>query len=201
MALRAQDDWKNFFSNAGIPDEHSQTYAQSFVDNELNEHYLASLDKDIELNVNILGHRSSILNLSKHRSLPLLCAPPMLPMFPKASISAKLPVISSEMTKPQFRKFKTDRDVYKTITSLPLIQVTSHLYNACDDSVQNAIINMCTDFLTSNEIEALDIIEMIVTQTTNPAVHRMTFGSIIQGEHETLQSCGSLTLLSNRMRI
>ena len=148
MALRVQDDWKNFFSNAGIPDEHSQTYAQSFVDNELNEHSLASLDKDtlIELNVNILGHRLSILNLSKHRNLPLLCASPMLPMLPKASISAKLPVISSEMTKPQFRKFKTDWDVYKTITSLPPIQVASHHINSRDDSVQNAIINMYTVF-------------------------------------------------------
>ena len=63
IVVRVQDDWKNYFSNASIPDEHSQTYAQSFVDNGLNEHSLASLDKDtlIELNVNILGHWLSIL--------------------------------------------------------------------------------------------------------------------------------------------
>ena len=50
------------------------------------------------------------------------------------------------------------------ITSLQLQQIPSHLYNACDDTVQNTIINTYTDLDQDlDEERALQVIESIVT--------------------------------------
>ena len=67
------------------------------------------------------------------------------------------------MTHPEFHKFKVDWEVFKSITRLPLDQIEPHLYNSCEESVQNCIIN------THNAM--LRAIEKIVTKSTNPAVH------------------------------
>ena len=144
MALQTEPQWKSFFTAAGITTAATlDTYAKAFVDNQFTENRLSQLDKDAltELGITTIGHRLSILHAIKERvssSRPTA----------KASVTAKLTPLSSDMTHPQFRKFLTDWNVYKSITSLQQLQFTSHLYNACDDVVQNSIINTNKDFLT-----------------------------------------------------
>ena len=97
----------------------------------------------------------------------------------------KLPSITPDMTHPQYRKFMVDWSIYKSITTLPSSDVTAHLYSTCDISVQNSIINAVPGFLILDETSALEAIEKIVTRHINPAIHRMTFAAITQGEHES----------------
>ena len=202
MALQSDPEstWKKFFLDAGVGSEELRArYTTTFIENGITAASLPLLDKEtlIELGVDIIGHRLGILNLAKPIQTAITPGPPQIaqilqstPPTPtsKASVSAKLPTLTSEMTHPQFRKFKIDWKVYKTLTSLTPEYLTSHLYNACDDIVQNTIINTEPEFLTLDENAALTIIESIVTQRVNPAVHRMTFGSITQNETETIQS-------------
>ena len=46
--------------------------------------------------------------------------------------SSTIPHIQSEMTHPQFRKFRTDWRVYKEITHLPADKVGVYLNNICE---------------------------------------------------------------------
>ena len=103
------------------------------------------------------------------------------------SASVKPPSVTPEMTPPQFRKFRTDWTVYRTITCIPSADQTAHLYSACDSVVQNSVINERPDFIQLRESEALDFLETIVTTRSNPAIHRMKFNSLKQGEHELIQ--------------
>ena len=72
------------------------------------------------------------------------------------------------MTKPQFGKFRVDRDIYKNITELSKMNILPHLYNCCNGSVQSSIVNTVPQFLQLPEDELLDIIESLVTKSSNP---------------------------------
>ena len=89
------------------------------------------------------------------------------------------------MTHPQFWKFKVDWDVYKKITGLPVNQIPTHLYSTCDESVQTSLINTLPNFFASDETTLLA--KAIVTKRVNLTIHWMTFASIIQDEHESIQ--------------
>ena len=91
------------------------------------------------------------------------------------------------MTHPQFRKFKIDWEVFKNITSIPPDQFASQLYSACDETVQTSIINSFTNFFTQSEEELLKSIESIVTKSSNPSVHRMSFSNLTQFESESIK--------------
>ena len=84
------------------------------------------------------------------------------------------------MTHPQFRKFRIDWEVFKTITAIPMDQIPSQLYSLCDESVQNI-------FFSLSEADILREIETIVTQKSNPSVHRMAFSSITQKDGESIK--------------
>ena len=101
--------------------------------------------------------------------------------------AVKLPSITPNMAHPQFRKFAIDWTVYKKITRLPESEIASHLYSACDESVQNTLINSFPNFFELPEDEMLATIESVVTKRVNPAVHRMNFGALIQHESESIQ--------------
>ena len=135
MALQTEAQWKLFFQGARINDYLSTTYAKTFVDNGFSELSLSQLDKDtlIELGITTIGHRLSILQCAKGRG----ATPTTAPSAPvaKASVTAKLTTITHEMTTQQFRKLQQDWAVYKQITHLQPEQATSHLYNACDETV------------------------------------------------------------------
>ena len=101
---------------------------------------------------------------------------------------AKPPQITSEITHPQFRKFKIDWDIFKCITAIPSNQITAQLYNLCDDSVQNSIINTITDVFQQDKSSLLQLIENIVTKYSNPTVHHMHFGNLAQTFTESIQA-------------
>ena len=90
------------------------------------------------------------------------------------------------MTHPHFRKFKIDWYILKHILS---DQITAQLYNLCDDSVQNSIIDTVTDVFQQDESSYLQVIEHIVTKRSNPTVHHMHFGNFAQTPMESIQAC------------
>ena len=90
------------------------------------------------------------------------------------------------MTHPEFRKFKVDWQVFRRRTRLPLEQVAVELYSACDNAVQNAIVNTCDDFFSLDEESIISLIEQIVTKRSNPAVHRLNFSKLVQAETESI---------------
>ena len=70
---------------------------------------------------------------------------------------------------------------------LPESEIASHLYSACEDSVQSTLINSFQNFLDLSEAAMLKTIESVVTKRVNPAVHRMNFGALTQHECESIQ--------------
>ena len=189
MALRVGSDWLQFFLDANVPAEESKEYAKIFVGNRMTEELLSEITKDTlrELGIPVLG---DILAILRHAKKYL----PPAEQMPKADCtstvkppSAKLPQLTSDMTLPQFRKFLIDWNVFKRITNISETQIHAQLYSCCDDIVQNTIVNTVPDIFSVSEANLLGIIESIVTKHSNPSVHRMNFGSIIQSPAETIQ--------------
>ena len=206
MALRATtaEEWTTLLSNAGIPATEATKYANTFVSNRLTHDDLADLDKATlnTLDINVLGDQLAILRLTKQTNShntnvndeqtdnKTYLPPPQKTISyksPSASASVKLPTVTADMTHPQFRKFRVDWSVYKTITGIPTHELTAHLYSTCDPAVQNSIINAQPKFLSLDESTAIDSIEELVTKRANPTVHRMSFNSLKQSEYENIQ--------------
>ena len=187
MALLTEARWEDFFRSASITDEAASTYAKAFLDNGFSKLSLPLLDKDTlkDVGITTIGHQLSIIQHVKSLSPPTSARTNTVA---KASVSAKLSTITHEMTKPQFRKFQQDWTVYKQITHLHADDTTPHLYNACDDTVQTALTNTYSNFLSFDEKKALEVIESIVTIRVNPAVHRKAFGGLTQGSTTSVKS-------------
>ena len=62
------------------------------------------------------------------------------------------------------------------------------LYSCGDDDVQTAIINMYPDFFELPADSLLGKIEQVVTEKSNPTVHRMNFHNLMQENLETVQN-------------
>ena len=184
MALRTTEpEWEEFLEDAGIPGKEAKTYAKACMDNRNT--CPTDLSKDIlkELGISIIG---DILAITKHAQADedskqdgrMACE--QLKATAKTKSTAKPPQVKAEMTKPEYRKFLVDWTVYKSLAGLSSSHVAPHLYNACDNDVQTAIINTSKDFLQLREADMLAIIETIVTRRSNPAVHRVAFGNLTQ---------------------
>ena len=127
MALRTEAQWKEFFQSATITDDAVSTdYAKTFTQNSLTELSLEGLDKDTltELGITVVGHRLSILQCVRKKQQSQ--QPVTSHSSAKASVTAKLPELTHEMTQPQFRKFQQDWVVYKKITQL-IYQMLLHI--------------------------------------------------------------------------
>jgi len=194
MALQKDSEWEAFFCDAGIPTAAAKQYATTFVENRITGDLLPSMVRqflcDLEITIvgdimKMLQHSqtapSSTPDSSSHQTSSLTTGPT------SSHKSAKLPTIHSEMTHPQFRKFRIDWIVYKQITCVPLSQVPSLLYNTCDDSTQHSIINTIPNFLTLTKDRFLNKIETVVTKKANPTVYRMQFSAITQHENEMVR--------------
>ena len=92
------------------------------------------------------------------------------------------------MTMQQFRKFRIDWDVFTKMMNMPSSQANIHLYNCADKAVHNPIINTHSNFFTTDPDKLLDMVEALVTQRSNPIVHRLTFASMSQDEDEPIQN-------------
>ena len=66
-------------------------------------------------------------------------------------------------------------------------QIPSQLYSSCDESVQNSIINTVKNFFSLAEADILREIKTVLTQKSNPSVHRMVFSSITQKDGESIK--------------
>lgn len=53
----------------------------------------------------------------------------------------------------------------------------------CDDDVQNSLVHTTGNFVSLSEKEALTLLEGVVIQKSNPAVHY-----IVKGERESIKS-------------
>ena len=71
---------------------------------------------------------------------------------------------------------------------MPSSQANIHLYNCADEAVQNAIINSHPNFFTTDPDKLLDMVEVLVTQRSNPIIHHLAFASMSQGKDEPIQN-------------
>ena len=74
------------------------------------------------------------------------------------------------------------------MTNMSSSQFNIHLYNCADEAVQNAIINTHPNFFTTDPDKLLDMVETLVTQRSNPIIHRLAFASMSQDEGEPIQN-------------
>ena len=193
MDVSTLEDWKSLLESNGIPPTPAAQYASILSNNGISSSNVLDLDKlSLEnIGIKLLGHQLKILRLGR----PIIKQEEASQSGehhaeykrPSASASAKLPTISTDMTLPQFRKFRVDWGVYVTITGIPARERTAHLYSACEPSVQNSIINAKPTFLSMLEEEAITLIEAVVTKRANPAVHRKSFTTITQTDTESIQ--------------
>ena len=96
-----------------------------------------------KLDIKVIGHVLAILQYAKN---PYTGVKPAS-LSARSKCTAEPLQLGSNVTHPEFRKFKIDWYVYKTITNVPIQQILAQLYNICDGDVQNAIINT-TRFLS-----------------------------------------------------
>ena len=115
--LRTEDDWTAKLKSVNIPDEHAAVYAKRLVEARITEANIGDVDKDTlrnDLQITVLGDILAILKIGRPATVPQHI-PSLLPLqnitpdnpIMKAS-EMKPPAIESEMTQPQFRKFKID---------------------------------------------------------------------------------------------
>ena len=193
MALRTTgDSWYEFLVDAGIPNTESEQYAKIIHANRIVDPQDLSKDLLRELGITIAGDVIAIVKAANKLSTTALTGPQSPPTRPStASLSKPAPIkppqLKSEMTHPEWRKFRIDWSVFTTLTNLATDQIAPQIYHACDDDVQNAIINTSADFLTLGQDAIMDILEKIVTKRSNPTVHRMSFSSIVQSENESIK--------------
>ena len=92
------------------------------------------------------------------------------------------------MTPKQFRKFQISWDIFTKMTNMSSSQFNILLYNCADEAVQNAIINTHSNFFTTDPDKLLDMVEVLVTQRSNPIVHCLALPSMSQDEGEPIQN-------------
>ena len=193
--LRDESAWETFFKDAGIEEEYAKEYSKIFVENRMTEISLPELSSDIlkSLKIQCIGDTMAIVQKAKSTSFTNTpTSTTTLPnqfsssvnatasnapthTFKPPPASSSIPKITIEMTHAQFCKLRIDWSVYKEITQLPTDKVGVHLYDICEETVQNSIVNQHPKFFQLDEKEMLDAIESIVTKRINPAVHRSHF--------------------------
>ena len=187
MAHTAVEAWGAFFSKAGIPATESARYAQAFSDNRIPEP--SDITKELlkDMGITVLGDIIQIMKAARGKEEQGESGPPK-----KSPISAKAPPVTAPQLKPdmthaEFRKFTIDWGVFRKLSNLSREQIPLYIYNACDSSVQNSIINTDGDFFNFNEGDILKLLEKIVTKQSNPSVHRLAFANTSQSDNEPIK--------------
>ena len=184
MALQAglmtPNVWECFFIEAGISPDPVKTHATKFVDEKLTIESLQMLDRSMlkELEVILMGESLCIHKQAKKATTQATSV---------KALAAK-PLPNLEMTLQQFRKFQIDWDIFTKMTNMPSSQANIHLYNCADEAVQNAIINNHFNFFTTDPDKLLDMVEVLVTQMSNPIVQRLAYASMSQDEDVPIQN-------------
>ena len=99
MALQDGRTWEQFFTDAEIPKKEAKAHAKLFTEERISETTLKDLTKETlqEIGITILGDILLILHHCKSMSTTFqpIAATIKAP-------SAKMPIVNSDMTKPQF---------------------------------------------------------------------------------------------------
>ena len=102
-------------SRVGIPEEAAHQYAKIFTENRMTLEIMPSMDRSFlrDLGITVIGDIMKILQHVSSSSTPdsttyATINPTPRPVPTVTHKSAKLPSITSDMTHPQFHKFKID---------------------------------------------------------------------------------------------
>lgn len=177
--------WEQTLSTAGVDAASAKTYGTKFAAAKLSMSNIDMLDKDTlhDLGVTTIGDVLTILKLSKSHQTTAKDSYVAVKMP-----AVKAPQLHADMTAQQFRKFRTDWDVFIKLTNLPEDKIHVQLYSNADDVIQTALISTYPDFFQIPSATILDKIESVVTQRANPMVHRIAFANLSQSENESIQS-------------
>ena len=99
-------------------------------------------------------------------STPPASSPTGLEFVVKQS-AAKLPQLTTDMTRAQFRKYKIDWNVLMSCT-----QYTSQFYSTWNETVQNSISTF-SNFFAQPEVELLQSLKSINTKSSTHTVHNV----------------------------
>ena len=175
------EDLEHFFIEAGISTDLAKTHAAMFADEKPTIESLQMLDRLIlkELGVILMGEALCILQQAKETTTQATRV---------QALAAKPPHPNLEMTLEQFRKLWIDWEVFTRTTNLPRSQANIHLYSCADEAMQNAITDTHPNFFTINANKQRDMVEVLVTQRSNPIIHHLAFASLSQNEDEPIQN-------------
>ena len=179
MALRTAQEWNIWLSDLPVTKDILNKYSKEFVDAELTEEDLSELTHEllVEMNITKLGHRTKILK--KARATEFTSTKVI-----KSAI--KLPSIKMNSSPSKFRKFTIDWAIYKAEHHITGSKCNTLLYSACDESLQNNIINGLVNFINESEETLLDYIRCAATQQSNPTVYRLEFQKINQSDSQNI---------------
>ncbi len=183
--------WKKLFVEAGIEEEDAAKYAGMFVAEKLTRGAINQLDRGLlkEIGISTIGHCLAILNINRIQPETVVQDQVQPTGYMRAKPPpAKPPHLGIDITQQQFRKFSIDWKVFVDITSLPENHYHAQLYSCCDDQLQTTIINTYPDFFNEPMEDLLVKLEKIVTQRSNPTVHRMKFAAVNQANDESIQA-------------
>ena len=174
---QSQAEWRTWFIEAGIPAAESAQYAATFVTNGIQD--AADLTNELlrAMDITVIGDCMAILKHAKKNKGKKLTA----------RTNVDPPPIKSEMTTAEFRKWITDWDVYRQISDISGSDIALYIYNACDEDTQSAIVNTEDNFFAMDFDDILVLLQNLVTKKSNPAVHRLTFSNLIQGDNEAVK--------------
>ena len=126
MALRSKNDWKRFFAECQIPDSECENYSDYMSTNritdpsDLSKDLLKELGKTVHGDIISIMKKARIAEATETKQATNLTTTSRTRPRPT---SVKPPELKSEMTHPEFRKYKIDWGVFKTLTDLPDDQV------------------------------------------------------------------------------
>ena len=189
MALTSstQQEWTSFLRAAGLPAAQVTAYSAKFIDNRVSIRNIAEFERQDfrDLEITAIGDIKNIIQHAKSSNTDAVSVAPTPTVKPP---TATLPIIEADMTKPQFRKFRIDWQMFKSSTGIPNDQVHSYLYRCCDPHVQSSLVSSNSTFSALPEEELINLLEGLVTKQSNPTVHRLHFSSMYQQNQETVKN-------------
>ena len=186
MALRTgsalnKAEWKDHFTNIGIPDEFAEVYAGKFVDQQIHLNVL-KLVSDNELQntfqVKLLGHRLLIQSSAAEH---VTIAPVV-----RSQVRYHPPQLKPVMNPSAFRSFVHHWNVYKEMVGIP--NTASQLFTlACSDNpeIRLTIADHKSDHLSLSETDYLELLRKLLTSQASHETYRHKFFNMTQNHGET----------------
>ena len=173
MALQSKEQWTVHFFNLNIPHDISEQYATIFYTNRMTEAVPidATAAELHQLCIEVFGEIKTILYHAQSTNTN-----------PKTS-STTNPAHASSNHPCQYDttpilQILNQLDCLQWITNLPENQLQAQLYNACDDTVQNILVNNVSDFFALAKDNFLHTLEDIAAKKANPVLNWLTFSSL-----------------------